>query len=107
MKPTRYRNLRVSAEYYDALCALELYNGDAEYKFTEFLRKHPSSSRVNLINYQLGRLAYTNKKYQFGTALFQKVDKSELNKEQMDEFHFKKGYCYFKTDDLKSRRQNF
>jgi tol-pal system protein YbgF len=90
--------LRVNAEYYDALCALELYNGDAEYKFTEFLRRHPSSSRVNLIQYQLGRLAYTNKKYNSAQDYFEKVDESELSKEQLDEFYFKKAYSYFKTD---------
>lgn len=99
--------LRVNAEYYDAVCALELYNGDAEYKFTEFLRRHPSSSRVNLINYQLGRLAYTNKKYNSAQAYFEKVDQSDLNKDQLDEFHFKKGYSYFKTDDLDKSKTEF
>ena len=29
--------LRISAEYYDALCAVELFNRDAEYKFNEFV----------------------------------------------------------------------
>ena len=98
-EPNPIALLRVNAEYYDALCALELYNGDAEYKFTEFLRQHPSSSRVNLINYQLGRLAYTDKKFNSAQEYFEKVDESELSKGQLDEFYFKKGYCYFKTDD--------
>lgn len=99
-EPNPIALLRVNAEYYDALCALELYNGDAEFKFTEFLRQHPSSSRVNLINYQLGRLAYTDKKFNSALEYFEKVDESELSKGQLDEFYFKKGYCYFKTDDI-------
>ena len=99
--------LRVNAEYYDALCALELYNGDAEYKFTEFLRQHPSSSRVNLINFQLGRLAYTNKKFNSAQDYFEKVDDSELSKDQLDEFNFKNGYCYFKTDDILKAKPYF
>jgi TolA-binding protein len=99
--------LRISAEYYDALCALELYNGDAEYKFTEFLRNHPSSSRVNLIYFQLGRLAYINKKFNSAQDYFDKVDASELNAAQLDEFYFKKGYCCFKTEDLDKAKENF
>ena len=53
--------LRINSEYYDALCALELFNKDAEYKFNEFVRKHPTNSRKNLVLFQMGRLAYRNK----------------------------------------------
>jgi len=91
--------LRISAEYYDALCAVELFNRDAEYKLNEFVRKHPTNSRINLIQYQLGRLAYRDKKYSTAQKYFEKVDVKELGSDQLDEFNFKNGYCYFKTKD--------
>ncbi|MCD4682340.1 MAG: tetratricopeptide repeat protein, partial [Bacteroidales bacterium] len=100
-------HLRVNAEYFDALCALELFNKDAEFKFNEFIRKHPTNSRVSLINYQLGRLAYRNKKYSSAQKYFAEVDESELSEDQLAEYNFKIGYCYFKTKDLQDAKPYF
>ena len=99
--------LRISAEYYDAICALELFNRDAEYKFKEFVRKHPTNSRVNLIQFQMGRLAYRNKKYSSAIRYFEKTDVMELTSDQLDEYNFKTGYCYFKTNDLEKSKLYF
>ncbi len=99
--------VKINAEYYDAMCAVELYNQDAEYKFNEFVRKHPTNSRLNLIQYQLGRLAYRDKKYSTALKYFEQVDVSELGQEQLDEFNFKNGYCYFKANDLEKSKGYF
>ncbi len=99
--------LRVNAEYYDALCSLELFNRDAEYKFTEFMKNHPTTSRANLINFQLGRLAYNNKKFNSARDYFASVDVTELGSEEESEYFFKNGYCFFKTDDFDKAKQDF
>ncbi len=99
--------LRVNAEYYDALCSLELFNGDAEYKFTEFMKNHPTTSRANLINFQLGRLAYNNKKFNSARDYFASVDVTELGSEEKSEYFFKNGYCFFKTNDFDKAKQEF
>ncbi|MCD4788772.1 MAG: tetratricopeptide repeat protein [Bacteroidales bacterium] len=99
--------LRINAEYYDAICALELFNRDAEYKLTEFIKNHPTNSRGNLINFQLGRLAYRNRKYNSAQKYFDKVDIIELSSAQKDEYFFKTGYCYFKTNKLQKAKNAF
>ena len=101
------RQLKISAEYYDALCAVELFNADAEYKFNEFVRKHPTNSRVNSVQYQLGRLAYRDKKYSTALKYFQQVDVTELGSELLDEYNFKNAYCYFKSKDLEKSKSYF
>jgi len=99
--------LKINAEYYDALCAVELYNRDSEYKFAEFVRKHPTNSRVNLVQYQLGILAYRDKKYSTALKYFEEVDAAELSSDELDEFNFKNGYCYFKTKNLEKSKSYF
>jgi TolA-binding protein len=99
--------LRVNAEYYDALCAMELFNGDAEYKFNGFLANHPANSRHNLIQFHLGQLAYRDKKFNTAQDYFKKVEILELTKDQTDEFYFKMAYCAFKSDDMGMAKVNF
>jgi TolA-binding protein len=99
--------LRVNAEYYDAVCAMELFNGDAEYKFSEFLARHPATSRHNMIQFHLGQLAYRDKSYTSAKDYFKKTDISELTREQADEYYFKMGYSCFKSDDLAGAKQYF
>jgi len=98
---------RIDAEYYDALCALELYNRDAGYKLDEFVKNHPTSSRINLVNFQFGRLSYRNRKYHKALESFESVDVKELSADEMAEYHFKKGYCHFKQDEVKKAGQSF
>lgn len=99
--------LRVNAEYYDAVCAMELFNGDAEYKFNDFINRHPANSRHNLIQFHLGQLAYRDKKYNTAQDYFKKVEISELTKDQTDEYYFKMAYCAFKSDDIATAKVNF
>ena len=91
---------RINAEYYDALCALELYNRDAAYKLDEFVKTHPTSSHINLVNFQFGRLSYRNRKYRKALESFEMVNVKELSAEEKAEYYFKSGYCHFKRDEF-------
>lgn len=99
--------IRVNAEYFDAVCAMELFNRDAEYKFTEFIRKHPANSRHNLIQFHLGQLAYRDNSFTSASEYFKKTDVSELSDDQADEYYFKLGYCRFRSNDVTEAKQYF
>ncbi len=99
--------LRVNAEYFDAVCALELYNKDAGYKLKQFILYHPTDTRTNLAYYQLGRFSYRNKKYSQALDYFKKTDVSDLSNEQKGEYYFKTGYCYFKSKDFQNAKTAF
>jgi TolA-binding protein len=99
--------LRISASYYDALCALELYNSNAEYKLAQFSENYPGSSYQNLVNFQLGKLTYGNRKFRKALEYFSQVDVKELSTEERAECYFKMGYCYFRQEDYARSRQSF
>jgi len=103
----RNDEVQVNAEYYMAVCALELFNKDAEYQLIEFVRRHPESPRVKVARFQLGRYYYRRKKFKDALEWFEKVDEYDLSNEELSEFYFKKGYSYFRTDDTKNASRLF
>jgi len=36
-----FTDLKTTAEFYNAICSIELFNKDAEYLITRFIEKHP------------------------------------------------------------------
>ena len=99
--------LRINAEYYDALCALELNNRDGAYKLDQFVKNHPTNSRINLVNFQLGKLSYKSRKYRQAIEYFEAVSISELGSTNKQEYYFKLGYCYFKRENYEKSETFF
>jgi tetratricopeptide (TPR) repeat protein len=97
----------VNAEYYRALCALELFNKDAEFLLSEFIKDHPESPRVRTAYFQLGRYHYRRKKYRDAIEWLEKVDEYDLSHKELAEFYFKKGYSYFKVENFDEASKNF
>ncbi|MCF8331919.1 MAG: tetratricopeptide repeat protein [Bacteroidales bacterium] len=91
--------LRSNAEYYAALCALELFNEDAEEKLTRFIEDHPEHSKVRTAHFQLGKYQYRKNRYRHAIRSFQLVDVYDLNSEERDEYNFKLAYSYFMSDN--------
>lgn len=90
---------RENAEYYRALCGLELFNEDGDVLMERFVKEHPEHSKIAMAHYHLGRYAFGKKKYKKALAWFAGADEKELNAAEKEELHFKKGYAYFHTDD--------
>ncbi len=86
-----------TAEYYIAICAIELFHEDAEYLISRFISKYPESSKVNEAYFNMGRFQYRQEKFSKVTQWLEKIDKDRLNEEQLSEYYFKLGYSYFKT----------
>lgn len=88
-----------NARYYEALCAMELYNEDAGYLISTFIAEHPENSKINMARFHMGKFQYRQKKYRQAVDWFLRLDKSQLDKEQLSEFYFKLGYSYFMMGD--------
>lgn len=99
--------IRIEAEYYAALCALELFNKDAEYLLNKFVYDHPDNVRTKTVYFNLGTHHYRRKRYRDAIKYFKQVDKYELSQEQQLEYHFKLGYAAFFTKDYNTARDNF
>lgn len=94
----------VNSEYYAAVCALELFNRDAEYRLSEFVRHHPESPLVRLAYFQLGKYNYQKKRYPKVIAWFDKVDMFDLTEEEKAEYFFKLGYAHFQEGDFEAAK---
>jgi TolA-binding protein len=66
--PDPHAEIRKHAEYYSAICAVELFNPDAEVLLTQFIYRHPESPLVKQAWFQLGKFFFRDKKYK--KALF-------------------------------------
>lgn len=99
--------VRIDAEYYNAVCAMELFNKDAELLLKKFLEEHPESPRVHRVFFHLGRYNYRKKEYTEGLNWFARVDMRDLEKDEVPEYFFKRGYCFFETGKTDSAKLDF
>lgn len=99
--------LKENAQYYVALCALELQNDDAEPLFLKFIHDHPENPLAKLAIFQIGR--FYSKKGDYKTALlwFDKITAGQLSGGEYTEYKFRKGYAYFSLGDFKNAQLQF
>ena len=105
--PDPNSDLRVNAEYYEALCALELFNKDAEYLFRRFIENHSENPKVRTAYFQLGKYRFRRRSYTKAIAWFNKVDIYDLTNKELSEYYFKLGYSYFVKKDIERARSLF
>ncbi len=105
-EPLNYDN-KTSAEFYAALCAIELYNEDAEYLITKFINKHPESTKARMAQFEMGKFRYRQQNYTEAINWFEKVNKSRLTADEKAEYFFKLGYSYFMTGETNKASEVF
>lgn len=91
--------LKADAEYYAAACGIELFHKDGEWRMKEFIELHPESNKVKWAYFYLGKSNFRKKKYEETIEYLEKVDIYELNKEDLAELYFKRGYSYFTVNN--------
>ena len=57
--------------------------------------------------FRLADYFYDKNSWAKSISWYNRVDRYKLNKNQLSEYYFKKGYCYYKRNDLGSARVNF
>lgn len=102
-----HTDVKADAEYYSALCAIELFNADAEYRIAQFIANYPESPRTRVAYFQMGVFQYRKRNYSLALHYFDKVWKQHLSDEQLHEFYFKKGYSYFKEQQFEKASKMF
>ena len=97
---------RIDAEYFSAICAIELFNKDGALYLKQFINAHLESPRVKTAYFHLGRYNYRKKKYIEVIDWFSKVDIYDLTIDELAEFYFKRGYSYFNTKQYDLAKQD-
>ena len=99
--------VRVDAEYYKAICAIELFNKDGEFYLKQFVKDHPENPKVKSAYLYLGRYNYRKKKWREALDWFEKVDVYDLTNTELSEFYFKRGYSNFVLNKYKEAKKDF
>ncbi|MBU2649553.1 MAG: tetratricopeptide repeat protein [Bacteroidetes bacterium] len=99
--------LRVNASYYDAACAMELENNDAEYKILNFIKNHPENSNTQLAYFQLGRYLFKTGDYGGALNAFKETDQFSLSMDEKLEYFFKTGFCYYRQKNYERAKIEF
>ena len=88
------------AEGYAALCAIEMRSPGYEILAGAFLDCWPESPLVPQVNYRWALDLFDRGEYDEASYRFGSVSQSDLYKEQVPEFAYKKGYSAFGAGDL-------
>ena len=99
--------IRIDAEYYNAICAIELFNKDGELYLKQFIEDHPESPKAKTAYFYLGKYNFRKKKYRDAIQWFEKVDIYDLTTEELAEFYFKRGYSFFESKKLTEAKKDF
>ncbi len=95
------------AEYYRALCSVNLYHSDSEKKMLDFVKAYPSSSKTTFAYFDLANYFYNSKNYKKATSYFEKVEFPSLPNAMQQEGRFKWGYSYFNQKLLREALDQF
>lgn len=95
------------AEYYQGLCAMNLFHPDAEYLLTNFVRNHPDSHWCQSVFLELANFKYKSKAYKQSLEWFNKVEEKQLLAEERPSFYYKRGFVYFDQKQFADARVDF
>ena len=99
--------VRVNAEFYYAVCALELFHKDTEVLLNRFVLDHPDHPKSEKIHFQLGRYYYRLKKFKKSIHYLSKVKDYTLSEREKIEYHFKLAYAYFYKKQIQESKPHF
>jgi len=105
--PLENSDLVSNSEFYGAMCAVRLFNNDAESRVLNFLGRNPENPLRNEAVFNLANYFYQRKNSNNALDYYEQVDKTRLTREEQAEFYFKSGYCYFLTSNFEKARLAF
>lgn len=99
--------MQISATYYFAVCAAELYHNDAEFLLTTFIQQYPENIKTHFAYFQLAKYLFYKKEHEKSLQWFDKVDVRDLTEGERFEYYFKRGYNFLKTGDESNAKKSF
>ncbi len=95
------------ASFYRAMSAIQLRNDDSEFLTYTFISEYPESPHVDKAAFDLADFFYDKNSWAKSISWYNKVDRFKLDRKDLSEYYFKKGYCYYKRNDFENARVNF
>lgn len=98
---------RIDAEYYHAMCAIELFHNNADALLKAFIENHPESNHIVDANFNLAKFLFRKRKYEDVIDHLKSIDVLDLTAEQSAEYYFKLGYSHFQLDEFDQASKYF
>ncbi|MDR2963568.1 MAG: tetratricopeptide repeat protein [Bacteroidales bacterium] len=98
---------RIDAQFYVAVTALRLFNGDAEMLITQFIEKYPESPHIYRAYFEYANFLFRNQNFEKALQFYEKVDIARFGNRDLSEYFYKLAYSYFKTNELQKAKQLF
>ncbi len=92
--------MRIDAEYYRAICAIELFHDNASVLLRTFIEDHPESAHITLAYFNLAKFQFRKKSYEDVALYLSAIDPNDLDEEDQSEYYFKKGYALFQLEEF-------
>lgn len=99
--------LKENIRYYQAVCALELDESNAESLFLKYIRDFPASANSKAAYFQIGKYYYSKKEYAKAIEWFTQLGSGNLAGAENTEYKFKLAYAQFMTEDYASSKPVF
>ena len=96
-----------NAQYFTALCSMELEQPDAESLLMRFINDNPDNPKTPYANFRMARYHHNDKRYKKAIERFEMVSPNELDVHQAIEYHFLLGHGYFMEHDHIKARASF
>lgn len=97
----------LKARYYEAKCVLKLYRNNTEKVVLGFINDYPESIYTTELYLDLAQYYYQKRKFKDALRFYEKVSPYQIPSEEFTEYHFKKGYAYFNTDQKTKAKESF
>ncbi|MBT3422866.1 MAG: tetratricopeptide repeat protein [Cytophagia bacterium] len=93
--------LKARSQYYIAMSAKELNMTNTEELFLDYLEKYPEQNKDFTVFFELGKFYFYKKKYENSLEYLVKLENPrQLGKDDLFEYYYMLGYCYFRDDNL-------
>ncbi|MFW5644624.1 MAG: tetratricopeptide repeat protein [Bacteroidota bacterium] len=100
-------DIKAEAQFYRAMCSVELFNIDAEFLVFEFVNENPESPHVNEAWFRLADFMYKKKNYPRTIRYYENVDRFLLEPGELSQYYFQKGYSHYMRRQYDLARVNF
>ncbi|MCU0317831.1 MAG: tetratricopeptide repeat protein [Amoebophilaceae bacterium] len=90
----------IEAQYYAALCSIQLGRPDGEERLHQLIRAYPQHRRAALAYYQLGNLYFTNQDFPRSITYYLQVDQDVLGESVRYALQYRLAYAHLNTKDF-------
>ncbi|MDC1106181.1 tetratricopeptide repeat protein [Prolixibacteraceae bacterium] len=101
------RNFETESTYYYASSSLHLNQERGYTLMKNFISRYSDSRLATLGSFELASKYFAQKDYDQALTYFDKVSDEKLDKNLLDEFHYKKGYCLLNRSEFEAAKNQF